>query len=91
VLHAAEVPFGPINNVADIMADVHAKAREMIIEHVDVDGRMLRMEGVFPKMSATPGRVKSVGGALGADNDDVFGKLGLSQEHLAELSKNGII
>jgi crotonobetainyl-CoA:carnitine CoA-transferase CaiB-like acyl-CoA transferase len=91
VLHAAEVPFGPINNVADIMADAHAQAREMIIEHVDVDGRKLRMEGVFPKMSATPGRVNRVGGALGADNDDVFGKLGLTKEQLAELSKNGII
>jgi crotonobetainyl-CoA:carnitine CoA-transferase CaiB-like acyl-CoA transferase len=91
VLHAAEVPFGPINNVADIMADPHAIAREMIVEHVDTDGRTLRMEGVFPKMSATPGRVNRVGGALGIDNDDVFGRLGLTKEQIAELAKNGII
>jgi crotonobetainyl-CoA:carnitine CoA-transferase CaiB-like acyl-CoA transferase len=85
------VPFGPINNVADILADPHAKAREMIIEHVDTDGRMLRMEGVFPKMSATPGKVHRVGGALGIDNGDVFGKLGLTKDQLAELAKAGII
>jgi crotonobetainyl-CoA:carnitine CoA-transferase CaiB-like acyl-CoA transferase len=90
-LHEAEVPFGPINNIADIMADAHAQAREMVIEHVDVDGRKLRMEGVFPKMSGTPGAVRRAGGALGVDNNDVFGKLGLTPEQIADLSKDGII
>ena len=85
------MPFGPINNVADIMTDPHAIAREMIVEHTDVDGRKLRMEGVFPKMSATPGRVNRVGGALGADNAEVFARIGLTKEQIAELSKSGII
>lgn len=91
ILYEAEVPFGPINNVADIMADPHARAREMVIEHVDTDGRTLRMEGVFPKMSETPGAVRSVGGALGRDNAEVFGLLGLTPEQIGDLSKEGII
>lgn len=91
ILYDAEVPSGPINNVADIIADPHAKAREMIVEHVDTDGRTLRMEGIFPKMSATPGKVHRAGGALGADNADVFARLGLTAEQIAELTKAGII
>jgi len=92
ILRNAEVPVGPVYNVADIMANPHAQVRDMVVEGPDGDGPPLKMEGVVPKMSATPGAVRHAGRALGADNAEIFGeRLGLSAEQLAALKDDGII
>lgn len=92
ILRESEVPFGPVNNVADIARDVHAQARNMIVEALDEDGGMLPMEGVFPRMVGTPGSVRHAGKSMGADNDEIYlERLGLSKEKLEELAKDGII
>lgn len=85
------VPVGPVNNVEDILHDPHAIAREMIVEKADKDGRTWRMEGIFPKLSRTPGAVENLGGELGSDNELVFNALGISSEDMAELKKENII
>jgi crotonobetainyl-CoA:carnitine CoA-transferase CaiB-like acyl-CoA transferase len=91
LLRENAVPVGPINNIADLLADAHAQAREMIVEAPDGDGTPLRMEGIFPKMSATPGEVRHPGGEMGADNDEIFGELGLSKDEMEALRREGII
>lgn len=92
ILRESEVPFGPVNNVADIAKDVHAQARNMIVEALDEDGGMLPMEGVFPRMVGTPGSVRHAGKSMGADNDEIYlERLGLSKEKLEELAKDRII
>lgn len=92
LLVANSVPFGPVNDIARLMEDPHALAREMIIEVLNQDGRPLKMEGIFPKLSLTPGEVRHPGADLGADNDEIYrGRLGLSQEDMAELTRDGII
>lgn len=92
LLRQADVPFGPVNTIADIARDPHAQAREMIIEIVDENGTALPMEGVFPRMTETPGSVRHAGKAMGADNDEIYkDRLGLSQEAINALAKDGII
>ena len=93
VLRDNEVPVGPVYNIADIRADPHAIARDMVIDVPDGDGRpALPMEGVFPKMSATPGAVRVAGRDMGADNDDIYrNRLGLSDDAIAALKEQGII
>ncbi len=91
ILRKAEVPFGPVNTIADIAADIHAQARNMIVEAPDEGGGTLPMEGVFPRMVGTPGRVRHAGKSMGADNDEVFARLGLSREEIAALTKDGVV
>jgi len=91
ILAKAEVPFGPVYNIADIAADIHAKARQMIVEAPDEGGGTLPMEGVFPVMTGTPGRVRHAGKSMGADNDEIFARLGLSKAEVAALMKDGIV
>lgn len=91
-LRAAEVPFGPIYDVADIVADPHAIARDMVIAANDESGRPLSMEGVFPKLSDTPGEVRHAGKSMGADNEEIYVRqLGLSPGEIAALTKEGVI
>ncbi|HUG16554.1 MAG TPA: CoA transferase [Thermomicrobiales bacterium] len=92
-LDAAGVPASPIHSVADICDDAHYAARGNIIEvEHPVLGR-LRMPGVVPHFSRTPGAVRHPGHhALGAFNDEVFGELlGLSEAERARLAADGVI
>jgi crotonobetainyl-CoA:carnitine CoA-transferase CaiB-like acyl-CoA transferase len=49
------------------------------------------MEGVFPRMVGTPGQVRHAGKSMGADNDEVFARLGLSKKDLEALARDGIV
>jgi len=92
ILRKAEVPFGPVNNIADIARDPHAIARHMIVEAPDEDGSLLPMEGVFPRMADTPGEVRHAGKSMGADNDEIYlNRLCLSKTEVDELKRDGVI
>ena len=92
VLDEYDVPNGPIYNIEDIMNDVHYQAREMIKE-VEVDDLgKLKMPGIMPKFSETPGNIKWAGPKLGEHNEEIYQKLlNFSEKELKELEKNNII
>jgi crotonobetainyl-CoA:carnitine CoA-transferase CaiB-like acyl-CoA transferase len=86
------VAGSPIYSVEDIVADEHVAAREMLVEVEDEELGPLRMHGVFPRLSDTPGRVRHAGRPMGADNEAVFGAgLGRTDEQLAALRDAGAI
>ena len=69
------------------------RARENIVEFPSPLGGLLAMAGIVPKLSATPGRVESLGPVTpGAHNEEIYcGRLGLSREDLAALGQKGVI
>jgi formyl-CoA transferase len=86
------VAGSPIYGVRDIIDDEHVQAREMLIEVDDEELGPLRMHGVFPRLSDTPGAVRHAGRPIGADNAAIFGQgLGRSAEELSELRDAGVI
>jgi formyl-CoA transferase len=92
ILDAAEVPVAPIYNIKDIFEDPHYQAREDIIEVEDKSIGKVKMQGVFPKFSHTPGRVYRMAPDLGEHNEEVYcGLLGLSAQELKELQAEKII
>ena len=91
VLQKEAVPMGPVFNIEDIMNNIHAQAREMIINISD-NGKNLNTENVFPKMSKTPGKIKHLGKNIGHDNEEIFRNwLGLKTYEITQLKKDGII
>jgi len=90
VLERADVPSGKIYDIADIAKDAHYAAREMIAEHRLKDGRSVKLPGIVPKLSATPGATRWVGPELGAHTAEVLGALGYSEEQQRELKKRGV-
>ncbi len=92
LLEEHAVPAGKIFTAADMLEDPQYQARETLIdvEHPQYD--KLKMQSVFPRLSATPGKVKWPGPELGRHNDEVYGKLlGFSDERIAALKKEKII
>src|SRR5699024_2312553 len=63
-----DVPNGPIYSIDDIMKDVHFQARDMIKEVEVEDLGNLKMPGIVPKFSETPGKIKWPGPKLGEHN-----------------------
>jgi crotonobetainyl-CoA:carnitine CoA-transferase CaiB-like acyl-CoA transferase len=92
ILLAAEVPVSRIYSIADIFRDPHYAARGSILTVDDPVLGSLRMQGVYPRFSATPGRVVRGAPRLGEHNDEVYGSLlGLDEEQRSALRKAGII
>ena len=91
VLEKADVPSGKIYDIADIARDAHYAAREMISSYRLKDGKSLKLPGIVPKMSETPGETKWVGPALGEHTAEVLSALGYGVEQQRELRKRGVI
>lgn len=89
-LKGARVPAGYPYTAADIVQDPHYLARQMI-ETVQTPVGPLKVPGVLPKLSRTPGRIGSGGPQLGEHNDDILAGLGLSAEQVAGLRERGVI
>jgi crotonobetainyl-CoA:carnitine CoA-transferase CaiB-like acyl-CoA transferase len=80
-----------VQSIADIEKNLHWQARNLILEVSDDQGS-LKMQNVFPYLSATPGEIRWPGKSLGADNLTVYcEELGLSTEEYARLEADGVI
>ena len=73
-LQAASVPVGRIYTVADIAADPHYRARRMIERITTASGLALDVPGVVPKLSATPGALRTLAPVLGEHTAEVLGR-----------------
>lgn len=92
LLERHAVPAGRIYRAPDMLADEHFIARESIVEvqHPKYDN--LKMQNVFPRLSATPGSIKWAGPALGQHNEEVYRELlGYDTADLERLKQDGII
>jgi crotonobetainyl-CoA:carnitine CoA-transferase CaiB-like acyl-CoA transferase len=91
-LDEAKVPAGPIYSIEDMVNDAHFLARGMIQEFADERYGKLKVPGVVPKLSATPGGTDWLGPDLGAHTEEVLtGELKMSQDEIKQLKQRGII
>ncbi|MDF3199675.1 CaiB/BaiF CoA-transferase family protein [Pseudomonas sp. 1912-s] len=90
-LEAAEVPAGRIYSVADIVTDPHYQARDMLLSADLPGGLTVKMPGIVPKLSETPGAVNWQGPSLGQHTDSILGDLGLTGADIQRLKTSGVV
>jgi crotonobetainyl-CoA:carnitine CoA-transferase CaiB-like acyl-CoA transferase len=90
-LEEAEVPAGRIYSVEDIVSDPHYQARDMILDAQLPGGAAVKMPGIVPKLSATPGTVNWQGPSLGQHTQAVLGELGLDESAIQRLKNEGVV
>ena len=90
-LGGARVPAGKVYTAKDIAEDPHYRARDMLLSQTTRDGYTVQVPGIVPKLSATPGTIRSSAPHLGDDTDAVLAEAGLSHEQIALLRSKGVI
>lgn len=90
-LAAARVPAGKVYTAKDIAEDPHYRAREMILQQETRDGYTVEVPGIVPKLSGTPGRIRSSAPHVGDDTDRVLQEMGLSPQQIEQLRERKII
>ena len=89
-LDSVAVPAGRIYTVADIASDPHYKARGNIQTIQMKDGSKVDVPGVIPKLSRTPGSIKTLAPDIGQNTDEILKSIGLSDDQVASLKERGI-
>ena len=90
-LERAEVPSGRVYDAEDIVNDAHYKARRMIEQWPLPDGKPMKIPGVVPALSETPGRTRWLGPTLGEHTAEVLTRLGYDAAAQQGLKERGVI
>ncbi len=89
-LDSVAVPAGRIYTVADIAKDPHYKARGNIETIKMQDGTTVDVPSVFPKLSRTPGSIKTLAPDIGQNTEEILRDIGLSDSQVASLKARGV-
>jgi crotonobetainyl-CoA:carnitine CoA-transferase CaiB-like acyl-CoA transferase len=87
----AGAALAPIYDVEQLVNDPHIIERDTITTVADEDLGPLKMQNLMFRLADTPGSIRWSGQRLGQDNDDVYGRLGLTGDELAQLRQAGVI
>ena len=92
LLSDADIPAAPLMSIADIAADPHYRERGTIVTVHDQEHGDLPMAAPIPHMQGTPGRIRTLGPALGEHTDEVLTELlGLDRARLDQLRAEKVI
>ncbi|GGE28542.1 succinyl-CoA--D-citramalate CoA-transferase [Marinithermofilum abyssi] len=85
------VPVSPIYSIDDIFQDPQYAARQAIVEVDHPSLGKVKLPGIVPKFSKTPGSIIRTGATLGEHNIEIYTDLGLSKSEINSLIKEGVI
>lgn len=87
------VPAGKIYRAPEMLEDPHFAAREVLVEVEHPRWGKFKMQNSFPKLSDTPGGVRSLAPqTVGQHNDEIYrGLLGLDEAQMRQLAEKGAI
>lgn len=92
MLVGADIPASTVMTMQDIANDPHYRERGTIAAIHDEEFGPMLMAAPLPRMTETPGAVRSLGPALGAHNEEIFQDLlGMKDHEIKELGKASII
>jgi formyl-CoA transferase len=92
ILSEHGVPASGIYTAKEMLTDPHFQARGTLIEAEHPALGRLHMQAPCPRLTASPGSVRSLGPGHGEHNDEVLGGLlGLSGAELDGLRRSGVV
>ncbi len=92
MVNEAGVVCAPVYNAADVYEDPYFRERGLLISYDDSAHGTITAPGVVPKLSNTPGSVRSPAPwTVGADTDTILADLGFEEEKIHELHREGVV
>jgi formyl-CoA transferase len=90
-LEQADVPAGRVYDPEDIVTDAHYIARGMLEQWKLPDGKPMKIPGIVPRLSETPGATRWLGPTLGEHNAEILSALGYDEARQQDLKARGIV
>jgi formyl-CoA transferase/CoA:oxalate CoA-transferase len=90
-LLAAGVPCGSVRDVPEVMSDPQLAARDMIVSMNHPTAGTIRQLGVPPKLSGTPGGIRTPPPRLGEHTDAILRELGFDEDRIRSLRAAGAL
>jgi formyl-CoA transferase len=87
----AEVTAAPVYDIGQFLEDPHVQERGIVVEAPDEEVGEVPMHAVVPRLSGTPGGLRSPAPAIGRHNHEIFSRIGYSEERIAALQQKGVI
>jgi crotonobetainyl-CoA:carnitine CoA-transferase CaiB-like acyl-CoA transferase len=91
VFEAAEVTAIPVYEIDQLVEDPHVHERGVLVEAPDDEAGSVLMHNVIPRLSETPGRLRTPAPSLGQHTQEILGQLGCDATRLAALAADGVI
>ena len=92
-LEKEKIGCGPINNLDQVFADPHVRARDMVVEmdHPTMGNKPIKLIANPIKLSKTPPTYRKAPPLLGQHTDEILGEAGLSVDEIAKLKEDGTV
>ena len=87
----AEVTIGPIYDISQIVEDPHFVQRELVADYPDEDMESFPMHHVVPRLSGTPGTIRTPAPKLGQHNRELLGEVGIDDDAYRQLVAAGAV
>jgi crotonobetainyl-CoA:carnitine CoA-transferase CaiB-like acyl-CoA transferase len=91
IFQDAEVTATPVYDIDQLMDDPHVGARGVLVETPDAEAGSVVMHNVIPRLSDTPGALRSAAPVLGQHTAELLAGIGCGAERRAVLAAAGII
>lgn len=91
LLSEHDIPVGRVYDVKDIAEDPHYKARDMVLESQLSDGTPVLVPGIVPKLSQTPGQIRTQAPELGEHTKEILARFGVDEEKQVEWRGRGVV
>jgi succinyl-CoA---D-citramalate CoA-transferase len=92
IVNEAGVVCAPVYTAADIYDDPYFRERGLLIEYEDDVHGKVTAPGVVPRLTVTPGRVRSSASwELGRDTEAVLHEVGVGGEEVEQLRRDGVL
>ena len=85
------ITVGPVLDISEIIEHPYVLDRKILIEHHNNNYGNILMHQAFPRLSKTPGKVKSSAPSIGENTNDILKEIGLTKSQIEKLRKNKII
>ena len=87
----AGVTAGPVYDIGQFLDDPHVQARGIVVDAPDDEMGEVPMHAPVPTLSRTPGVLRTPAPAVGQHNDEIYGRIGYTEERRAALKAGGVI
>jgi crotonobetainyl-CoA:carnitine CoA-transferase CaiB-like acyl-CoA transferase len=91
VFEQAEVTAAPVYEIDQFIEDPHVRQRGIVVEAPDAEAGSMLMHNVIPRLSATPGRLRSPAPSIGEHTREVLTAIGCDAERIASLARRGVV